>query len=99
MSFFEISNEELKSQAEELRNLNSRFKTIKESLEQSEQTLRGMWEGEANENFHTAFLRDSGQLDAFYSTIEQYVAALTQIAERYDAAERHNVELASNRSY
>lgn len=99
MSFFEISSTELKSRMEELKELNSRFKTVKEGLEQSEQTLRSMWEGDANENFHNAFIRDSGQFDAFYSTIEQYVAALTLIGERYDTAERRNQELAANRSY
>ena len=50
-----------------------------------------MWEGEANENFHNAFVRNAGQMEAFCQTVLRYVNVIETIADRYDAAEQRNV--------
>ena len=99
MSFYQVTSSELRAKAEEMRGLNARFKSEEETLRGSEQNLKSMWEGEANENFHTAFMHDASAMDLFHQTVEAYIAALLVIAERYEAAERKNATIASNRSY
>ncbi|MFT3984422.1 MAG: hypothetical protein QM697_10990 [Lachnospiraceae bacterium] len=58
-----------------------------------------MWEGQANDTFHSAYIRDQGQMERFHSAIEQYIAALLVIAARYEEAEARNTATASARSY
>lgn len=99
MSFYQVTSSELRNRAEEMRNLNSRFKSEEETLRGSEESLKAMWEGEANEAFHSAFVHDASSMDMFYEAVEQYIAALLVIAERYEIAERKNAELARNRAY
>lgn len=99
MSFYQVTSAQLRARAEEMRGLNARFKSQEESLRASEQNLKSMWEGEANENFHNAFMRDASQMDAFYEAIGQYIEALLVIAQRYEIAERKNAEMAATRTY
>ncbi len=99
MSFFQVTAVELRKKAEQLKGLNSRFKTDTETLQTTEQALKSMWEGEANDAFHTAFARDKGQMDRFHAVIEQFIEALLIIAAKYEAAENKNISTASTRSY
>lgn len=99
MSFFQVTAAELKKKAEQLKGLNSRFKTDTDNLQTSEQALKSMWEGEANDAFHTAFTKDKGQMDQFHTTIEQFIEALLIIAAKYEAAENKNISIAATRSY
>ena len=99
MSYYQVSSSEIRNSANELTGLNAEFLSSKEALIQCEQGLRNMWEGEANEAFHAAFIRDSGQMDAFHGAIEQYISALNVIADRYDAAELRNAQKAASRTY
>ncbi len=99
MSFIQVTAKELRSKAEELKGLNTNFNSQTESLKSTEEALKTMWEGEANNTFHNAFLRDKGQMDSFKQAIDQYITALITIAARYEEAEAKNAALASNRSY
>ena len=99
MAAFNVSANQLKTRAGELRDLNSQFKTQVSSLESQEQSLSSMWEGEANKAFHTAFNNDKTQMDNFYNLIEQYYASLEAIAAQYELAEWRNVSTAGTRSY
>ena len=99
MSFFQVTAAELKNKAEQLKGLNSRFKSGVETLNNTEQSLKTMWEGEANDTFHAAFLRDKGQMDQFHSVIEQFIEALLTIAAKYEAAENKNISIAATRTY
>ena len=58
-----------------------------------------MWEGQAKDAFHQAFLRDRQQMDAFILLIERYIQALLEIANRYEQAENRNREIAAARKY
>ena len=89
----------LKSQAEELRQLNSTFKSTVSDLETTEGQLNSMWEGEANTAFHNAFTQDKTQMSNFYNAIEVYVDALLNIAAKYEQAESTNTETATVRNY
>ncbi len=99
MAMIQVTSSELRKQAEVLRGLNTRFQTNVTSLEAVEQSLKGMWEGQANTAFHAAFVKDKGQMDNFYSAIEQYIAALLIIAQKYEQAEMKNTDAAATRVY
>lgn len=59
----------------------------------------GMWEGEAKNAFHNAFQNDKAKMQNFKTAIDQYVAALQNIAAKYAQAEAANVNTASTRNY
>lgn len=99
MSFFQVTSAELRKKAEQLKGLNSRYKSGVDSLQTTEQTLKTMWEGEANETFHNAFTRDKDQMDRFHTAIERFIEALLIIAAKYEEAENKNIATAATRSY
>lgn len=94
-----VTANEIKSKAGELRDYNGKFKTEVGLLDSQENTLVGMWEGEARNKFDEVFKRDKGQFDEFYNLIEQYCQALETIAMKYEQAEQTNYETASQRTY
>lgn len=99
MAEIKVTSGQLKTKASELRQLNNQFKKAVEDMTANEQQLVGMWDGETKEAFHNAYNSDKGQMDVFYSTIEQYCQALETNAEKYDAAEQKNLGTASTRTY
>ena len=99
MGYIQVTASQLRNKAEELRNLNGNFSTQVESLRTTEETLKTMWEGEANTSFHNAFVRDKGQMDSFKQAIDSYINALVTIAGKYEEAEAKNAAVASARSY
>ena len=98
-SGFVVTAAALRRLAQELRELNSQYKTKVETLASLEQELRSMWEGEANDAFHAAFTSDKAKMDEFYNLIITYIERLNSIATRYEQTERTNTEIASNRTY
>lgn len=99
MSYFEVTSSEVRNKAGVLGELNSQFRTKAQDLESKEQSLCGMWEGEAKSAFHGAFTKDKSQMDTFSQLIDRYVETLLEIAAKYEEAERRAAELAMNRSY
>lgn len=99
MSFFQVTASELRKKAEQLTGLNSRFKSGVDTLFSTEQSLKQMWEGEANDTFHNAFIRDKGQMESFHGAIERFIEALLIIAAKYEEAESRNTATASTRTY
>ena len=69
----QVTTATLKNKANELKSLNSKFKSQVENLKSAESSLNGMWEGEAKTAFHKAFTQDITQMHNFYNAIEQYV--------------------------
>lgn len=99
MADFKVTASQLNSQAQNLNDLNGRFKSAVEQLVSSETSLKSMWEGEANDAFHAAFTSDKAKMDEFYNLIVTYIERLNSIATRYEQTEKTNTEIASNRSY
>ncbi len=99
MAMIQVTASELRKQAEVLRGLNTKFQTQVTNLETVEQSLKGMWEGQANTAFHSAFVKDKGQMDNFHNAIEQYIAALLVIAQKYEQTEMKNTDTATTRVY
>ena len=94
-----VTPTELKNKASELKQFNSSLKTQIEDLRAQESALVGKWEGEAKTAFDGAFKKDMVQMENFYNAIERYVAALLEIAARYEAAENANTNIATTRTY
>lgn len=99
MSFFRVTSSELRRKAGRISELNSQFRAKAEELGEQEAALSAMWEGQAKDTFHQAFLRDRQQMEVFHQLIGQYVQALLEIAERYERAEERNREIAASRNY
>lgn len=99
MALIQVTSAALRTGSENLQKLNGELKLQVASLEEMEGELNAMWEGEANQAFHNAFLSDKAQMDQFYAAIERYVASLAAIAVKYETAESANLETARVRSY
>ncbi len=99
MSDFKVTPSVLKSNADTLTDLNARFKGSVDSLVTSEGALNAMWDGEANDAFHAAFMTDKAKMDEFSRLIEQYTERLRQIATRYEQTEQSTTNIASSRTY
>lgn len=99
MAFFQVTASELRNAAGRLSDLNSQFRARASRLGEQEAALCSMWEGQAKDTFHQAFLRDRQQMDVFGQLIAQYVQALLEIAARYEQAESRNREIAAARNY
>ena len=99
MSDFQVTPSDLRSNADQLTELNAKFKSSVESLANSESALNAMWDGEANDAFHSAFVTDKGKMDEFSRLIEQYTERLRQIAVRYEQTEQNTTSIASSRTY
>ncbi len=99
MAEFNVTISELVAKANELNELNGQFKTQVGSLTDTEATLNSMWEGQARETFHNAFVSDVNQMGAFYNAVNQYVQTLLATAQKYQQAEAQNVEIGNTRTY
>lgn len=95
----EVTTSTLTNKANELKSLNSRFKSQVSTLRSYESSLNGMWDGEANNAFHSAFTKDATQMDNFYNAIEKYISSLNEIIQEYERAERANLSTATSRTY
>ncbi|MCR5672766.1 MAG: hypothetical protein K6F87_03505 [Lachnospiraceae bacterium] len=91
MSFYQVDSNRLRGKKDELAGLNQRFGQEKEVLCRRETLLRSMWEGEANENFHSLFIRNATQMDSFYELVNRYIEVIGNVAQRYDIAEQNNI--------
>ena len=99
MALIRVTASELRTKAAELRELNSQFNTQVNNLDNQEQSLMGMWEGEAKTAFDGAFKRDKTQMDNFKRLMDDYCTTLENIAIKYENAEAQNAEIAGTRSY
>lgn len=99
MAIIRVTAAQLKTGAEELRNLNQQFKAAVSDLESTESSLNSMWEGDARNAFHQAFTNDKTQMDNFFNAIEVYAQRLEAAAAKYEQAEAQNTEIAATRTY
>lgn len=99
MASIKVTSIELRGAASNLREYNGNLKSQVASLENSEATLNGQWQGDANTAFHKAFLENKVFMDKFVAEIEKYCAALETAAAKYDAKEAANVEIVAQRKH
>lgn len=94
-----VTAEQLKNQANALRELNERYQGMVSDLKAEEVALSDMWEGEAKNAFRSAFSRDADNMYRFYNAVNKYADVLDQMAAKYSQAEYTNTEIANKRSY
>lgn len=99
MAEIKVTSGELKNKATALRQLNTNLKKAVEEMTSNENSLVGMWDGEAKEAFHKAYESDRNQMDTFSQVIEKYCIALENNAAKYEQMEAKSLKLASERSY
>lgn len=99
MAQYEVTSAQLNNVKNELSTYNEQFIQRVRDLERTQQDLKSMWQGDANNAFDAAFNSDKEQWTKFASLMQQYIEALGKIAEAYDKAEVVNVETAKNRTY
>jgi len=94
-----VTAQKLRDTAERLRALNGRLREEVNTMSSRERSLNGMWDGQANDTFHGAYMHDVHEYEDFMNAINEYIAALLQAANEYEAAENRNRSIASNRTY
>lgn len=98
MAEIKVTPAQIKNKADNLRQFNAQFKSEVEKLSAYEQQLAGMWEGEAQKAFRSAFNTDKGKMNRFYENVEKFAQAMDNIVEQYSSAEQSNTAIASQRS-
>lgn len=99
MAEYNVTIRTLKEKARELEQLNAMLNTRINSLQETEMSLGGMWEGPANRVFHKAFMHDITQLRNFHNAITAYIMALYAAISKYMHAEQRNTRIARIRTY
>lgn len=97
MESIRVTSSQIRKTKETLQSYNQNFQSQVTRLNESEQKLNGMWEGQAKEQFHSAFSSDKQYMDGFYKLINKFCEALEEIANEYDKAENLNIETAKKR--
>jgi WXG100 family type VII secretion target len=94
-----LTAQELQGAITELSANNGQFKNRVADLLNAQQKLAGMWQGDANNAFNTAFNNDKGQWDTFAQLMDKYIETLQTIKNTYETAEAANTQTAATRSY
>lgn len=97
MAEIKVTPSELRAKADILEGLNRQFRQEVEKMVGYESDLAGMWEGEAQRAFRSAFNTDKQKMDRFAQNIDQYILALREDAQKYEAAEQKNTGIATTR--
>ena len=90
---FRVEASSLQQGIGQLMQLNEQFKGVMTNLQSDTQTLSGQWEGEAKNKFNASMNNDIATMSKFYTTIQQYIQALTEIGNKYNTTEHTNVGL------
>ena len=99
MSRYSLTAQELQGAITELSANNGQIKNRVADLLNAQQKLAGMWQGDANNAFNTAFNNDKGQWDTFAQLMDKYIETLQTIKNTYETAEAANTQTAATRSY
>lgn len=97
MAEIKVTPKELRKKAEELKNLNEKFRSEVEKMVGYRTQLDSMWDGEARTAFDRAFDTDKGKWDTFARNIDDYIQKMIEAAETYETAEQNNLQTASVR--
>jgi WXG100 family type VII secretion target len=94
MAKFNVTPSELTSAANMISEDNAQFRARVSDLITCAEELSSMWQGDANVTFTNYFNTNSGNWTSFAALIDEYVAALNNVATIYNNAESVNTETA-----
>ncbi len=94
MPKYTVTVSELSNAASTISEDNSQFRARVSDLITCAEELAGMWQGDANTTFMNYFNSNSSNWTTFAGLIDQYVAALNNVATIYNNAEATNTETA-----
>ena len=94
---FTVNPQELVKQAENLQQLNEKFRTEVQAMTEKEEALSGMWEGDARNAFHNAYVTDAEKFNNFYNGISLFVKALNDAAQKYAKSENDATQIANQK--
>ena len=94
MAELQVTSTEVQSKASELQQISKQMRTKIDELSQLEQTLAGMWEGEAHDAFHNTYEQNEQKMLMFVNALEKYFLTLYDIAVKYHNAEAKNIQTA-----
>ena len=97
-TYFRVTPAQLMQQAQDLQTLNERFRTEVNAMTEKEESLSGMWEGEARNAFHNAYATDAQKFQEFYNTVARFIQTLSEDAQKYQKAEAQAAAVANTRS-
>lgn len=95
---FAVNPQELAKQAQNLQDLNERFKDEVQKMTEKEEALSKMWKGPARDEFHNSYAVDAEKLQKFYNGINQFIKALDDAAKEYATIEQNAASIAQKRS-
>lgn len=90
---FRVQSSSIKGGCDQLSQLNERFNIIMNHLTSDLQQLSSQWEGDAKNKFNANMTNDIENMKRFYTTMQQYIQALTSIGNQYNNTESTNVGL------
>lgn len=97
MAEIRVTPSVLKSKAEELQSGLKSLSQKMDELQQRENQLSGMWQGEAKESFHNAFMTSYNECQPFFEELQKFIAKLVETAEQYERAEQEAASRAQSR--
>ena len=92
MALNRINTQEMRAVANEVEQLAADYAKQVQMLYEAGGELDKMWDGDANDAFNTQLGQDQPRFEAMNKVIGQYVQALRDSAEVYDASEAEAVQ-------
>ncbi|MCR4691240.1 MAG: WXG100 family type VII secretion target [Lachnospiraceae bacterium] len=97
MSEIKVTSAQVNQKKEHLRQMNQNFNKNLQKMDQTEQQLLTMWEGDASKAFTANYKKYRAKLNDMYTVFESYCKALEQIIKTYEKTEKHNVQIAKTK--
>ncbi len=99
VSMIQLTGKALDAKREELESYNGKLKNLIKDLDQAEQQLKSMWDGEAADAYNRTYMAQRPSFDNFSELVTKYSNAIALILNAYARSENENVMTASTRSF
>ena len=97
MARIEVQTQNMRGAANEFQGKSAEWQNYVNQIWQHLQELDAMWDGDANVAFDALVEEDKPKFDRLQRMMEDYKAAITAAAERYDEAEEEVKNIVSRR--
>lgn len=97
MAEIKVTPSVLRNNAEELQNEAKNLSQKMDELQDRENQLSTMWQGDAKDSFHEAFMTSYNECQPFFQELQRFIAKLEETAEKYEKVEADAVAAAKFR--